>query len=144
MSGQQPSPATLPLRKERLVSEPSLFWDVTRPRLVDGYRSFGKLIGPTIYEGGTDRLSRNVCNQPPNYAAAEDWKLATLGTSGKVKILPLSLMELRFARRSAHGTVIVLSEVHRFMKEGCKSNYIYFRKFYFFFPFNIGFIAKIM
>jgi len=66
MSGQEPRPATLPLRKERQVPKSSLFWDVTRPRLVVGYRSYGNLIGPTIFEGGIERFSQNVGNQPPN------------------------------------------------------------------------------
>lgn len=130
MSGQEPRPSPLPLWKERQLSKSSLFWDVTRPRLVVGYRSYGKLIGPTIFEGGTEGFSQNVGNQPPNYAAAENWKLATHGTSRKVKILPLPWMELRFALRYACGTVIVLYELPRFMKENCKSNFIYFRNFF--------------
>jgi len=40
-------------------------------------------------------------------------------------------MELRFARRSAPGTVIVLSELPWFMQEDFKSNFTYFRNFLF-------------
>jgi len=124
-------PGNFTFRKERQVSKLSLFWDVTRPRLVVGYRSFWKLIGPAIFEDGTERFSRNIGNQPPNYAAAEDWKGTTPGTSGKVKILSLPWTELRFARRSARGTVIVMSEFISVHERGCKSNFIYFRNFLF-------------
>jgi len=63
MSGQHPSQATLPLRKERLASTPSFFWDDTRPRLVVGYRNFGKLIVPrSLKVGPKDSPETSVTN----------------------------------------------------------------------------------
>jgi len=61
----------------------SLFCNIAWRRLGVGYRSFGEtyrfhlqgpssqeeFLGCSTFEGGTDRLYRNVCNQAPTQAA---------------------------------------------------------------------------
>ena len=59
----------------------SIFWNVTPCRLEVDYRRFGATYRMTV-EDSTERLSRNVNNRPPTYAAqhprrAKAWTLST-------------------------------------------------------------------
>lgn len=144
MSGQHPSPATLPLRKESLVSKPSLFWDVTRPRLVFGYRSFGKVIGPTSLKVGlTDSPETSVTNHQitprrktensQHLVRREKWKYCPCREWNSDSLVDLPLAQSLYCRSYLGSCKRILNLTLPI-----------FAIFYFVVLFNNGFIAKIM